>query len=72
MYYRDRGACFEVGGGEDSMGAIPRRQAGLLSIEKVGRPWPPPPPVPRSLAVFLHAQERIRNSKLIASVHKIN
>jgi hypothetical protein len=54
MYYRDRGACFEVwgaggGGGEDSTGAIPRRQAGLLSIEKVGRPWPPPPPVPRSL-----------------------
>ena len=46
MYYRDRGACFEVGGGEDSTGAIPRRQAGLLSIEKVGRPWPPPPPVP--------------------------
>jgi hypothetical protein len=48
MYYRDRGACFEVGEG-DNTGAIPRRQAGLLSIEKVRRPWPPPPPVPRSL-----------------------
>ena len=53
MYYRDGGACFEVGGGggggEYSTGAIPRSQAGLLSIEKVGRPWPQPPPVPRSL-----------------------
>ena len=34
MYYRDRGVCFEVGGGGDNTGAIPRRQAGLLSIEK--------------------------------------
>ena len=55
----DRGACFEVcgGGGEDSTGAIPRRQAGLLSIEKVGRPWPPPPPVPRSLCFCMFGRE---------------
>ena len=39
MYYRDRGVYFKVGGG-DRTGAIPRKQAGLLSIEKVGRPWP--------------------------------
>jgi hypothetical protein len=67
MYYRDRGACFEVWGGGDSTEAIPRRQAGLLSIEKVGQPWPPASP-----CSAVHAQERIRNSELIASVHKIN
>jgi hypothetical protein len=72
MYYRDRGACFE-GVGEDSTGAIPRRQAGLLlSIEKVGRPCMASPPPCSAVRVFLHAQERIRNSELIASVPKIN
>ena len=81
MYYRDRGACFEVcvcggrrGGGQDSTGAIPRRQAGFYPVifyyplKKWGGHAPPCSAVP----VFLHAQERIRNSELIASVHKIN
>ena len=37
MYYRDRGAFFEVcvwggGGGQDSTGAIARRQAGFYTV----------------------------------------
>ena len=61
MYYRDRGACFEVcvwgaegGGGQDSTGAIPRRQAGFYPVffyyplKKWGG-HDPRPPVPRSL-----------------------
>ena len=33
MYYRDCGACFEVGGqGEDSTGAIARRHAGYYLV----------------------------------------
>ena len=54
MYYRDRGACFEKcvcvggGGGGGGGGRIAREllHAGRLDFI---RPWPPPPPVPRSL-----------------------
>ena len=71
MYYRDRGACFEVcvcvwgGGRQDSTGAIARRQAGFYTAMAPASPC-------SAVPVFLHDQERIRNSELIAAVHKIN
>ena len=70
--------CVCGGGGEqDSTGAIPRRQAVFYpvifyySLKKWGGHGPRPPPC-FAVPVFLHAQERIRNSELIASMHKIN
>jgi hypothetical protein len=58
QYIRDRGACLKVreGGGQDSTGAIPRRQAGFYLVVFYYPPkkWggghgPRLPPVSRSL-----------------------
>jgi hypothetical protein len=53
------------GGRQNSTGAIARRQAGFYTAMAPASPC-------SAVPVFLHAQERIRNSELIAAVHKIN
>ena len=70
MYYRDRGACFEVGGGRISRELFHAGRLDYYPLKKWGGHGPASPC--SAVPVFLHAQERIRNSELIASVHKIN
>ena len=71
MYYRDRGACFEVGGGGIARELFHAGRLDYYPLEKWGGHGPASPC--SAVPVFsMHAQERIRNSELIASVHKIN